>query len=128
MELRDYFEHTDGTGVLATCDAAGSVDTALYAAPHFMEDETIAFIMAERRSYANLRSNPNASYLFIESHPGTKKYEGRRLTLTMVREEQDEKLVESLRRKIRGTSTNDRHVVYFEIREIRPLVGDRQEK
>jgi hypothetical protein len=33
MGLIDYFEKTQGTGVLATADAQGKVDLALYARP-----------------------------------------------------------------------------------------------
>ena len=38
MNLKTYFEDTEGTGVLATADSNGKVDTAIYARPHFMED------------------------------------------------------------------------------------------
>ncbi|HPI23199.1 MAG TPA: pyridoxamine 5'-phosphate oxidase family protein, partial [Spirochaetota bacterium] len=45
MDLKDYFETRQGTGVLATADAQGNVDAALYSRPHVMDDGTVAFIM-----------------------------------------------------------------------------------
>jgi hypothetical protein len=48
MTLKDYFESVKGRGVLATADADGRVDAAIYATPHFIDDETIAFIMRDR--------------------------------------------------------------------------------
>lgn len=33
MGLRDYFENAKGTGVLATADADGKVDVAIYSRP-----------------------------------------------------------------------------------------------
>ena len=96
MELKDYFENTKGTGVMATANGDGKVDAAIYARPHFMEDGTLAFIMRDRLTHNNLQSNDSATYLFIEDGPG---YKGKRLFLTKVREEQDTELLYSLRRR-----------------------------
>ncbi len=82
MSLREYFENTRGRGVLATASADGKVDVAVYARPHAIDDETIAFIMADRLSHRNLESNPHAAYLFLESGEG---YNGKRLFLTRLR-------------------------------------------
>lgn len=54
MNLSEYFEKPEGLGVLATADASGKVDVAVYARPHFMDDNTIAFIMADRLTHTNL--------------------------------------------------------------------------
>ncbi|MCX5851910.1 MAG: pyridoxamine 5'-phosphate oxidase family protein, partial [Deltaproteobacteria bacterium] len=67
MTLRDYFDTATGTGILATADKEGNVNAAIYSRPHFMEDESIAFIMADRMTHFNLQSNPRAVYLFRES-------------------------------------------------------------
>ena len=48
MNLKDYFENAKGVGVLATADADGKVNVAVYARPHFLDsedDKTAAFIM-----------------------------------------------------------------------------------
>jgi len=50
MKLSEYFENTDGTGVLATADDKGNVDAALYARPHCLDETTVAFVMNERLS------------------------------------------------------------------------------
>ncbi len=83
MNLKSYFKDTEGTGVLATADSKGKVDTAIYARPHFMKDGTIAMIMRDRLTHHNLESNSHACYMFIEKGPG---YKGKRLFLTKVRE------------------------------------------
>jgi hypothetical protein len=79
MELKEYFEKVKGMGVLATSDSEGKVDVAIYAKPHFMDDGTIALIMADKLSHHNLESNGHAAYLFKEEGPG---YKGVRLFLT----------------------------------------------
>ncbi len=79
MDLSEYFESANGLGVLATASADGQVDLAVYARPHVLAKDTVAFIMADRLSHANLQSNPRAAYLFREDGEG---YRGKRLHLT----------------------------------------------
>jgi hypothetical protein len=128
MTLRDYFDTATGTGILATADKEGNVNAAIYSRPHFMEDESIAFIMADRRTHFNLQSNPKAVYLFRESGKG---YRGSRLYLTKVREEKNSTLIQSLRRKPHahtgGNDTEVRYLVYFRIDNVLPLVGSGSE-
>lgn len=121
MTLETYFEHTQGSGVLATADRDGKVDAAIYARPHFMEDGTLAMIMRDRLTHHNLQSNPNATYLFIENGPG---YKGKRLFLKKVREEQDTELLKSLlRREYLDAKTEKRFLVFFRLEKELPLVG-----
>jgi hypothetical protein len=67
MKLSDYFEKTKGRGVISTADSSGHLTSAVYAKPHFMDENNIAFIMADRLTHKNLESNTNAVYLFMES-------------------------------------------------------------
>jgi hypothetical protein len=121
MELKDYFESTKGVGVLATADADGKVDAAIYARPHFMEDGTLAVIMRDRLTHHNLQSNPHAAFLFIEDGPG---YKGKRLFLTKLREEQDSELLHSLRRRqYPNDKAEAKFLVFFKLDKELPLVG-----
>jgi hypothetical protein len=124
MDLKVYFENTEGLGVLATADGEGKVDAAVYARPHFMEDGTIAMIMRDRMTRHNLQSNPHAAYLFHEKSPG---YKGKRLFLTKVREEQDTELLQTLRRRQYIDEKDDaQFLVFFQIDKELPLVGFRE--
>ena len=121
MELKEYFENKKGTGVMATADKDGKVDTAIYARPHFMDDGTIAMIMRDRLTHHNLESNSHACYMFIEKGPG---YKGKRLFLTKLREEQDSELLQSLRRRqYIDTTDESKFLVFFQIDKELPLVG-----
>ncbi len=66
MKLSEYFMNKKGVGVLATSDNSGRINAAIYGRPHFVDEETIAFIASERLTHANLQSNPHAVYLFKE--------------------------------------------------------------
>ena len=128
MTLSKYFENAKGTGVLATAGASGEVDTAVYARPHFLEERTVAFIMADRLSHRNLQSNPHAAYLFIEYGEG---YEGKRLHLTKIAEETDPQKILAMRRRPLpaecGVESESRYLVHFRIDRVRPLIGDGSE-
>jgi hypothetical protein len=128
MTVSEYFENTKGTGILATADDSGEVDAAVYARPHFLEERTVAFIMADRLSHRNLQSNPRAAYLFIEQGEG---YKGKRLHLTKIAEETDDQKIQAIRRRPLpvecGFESESRYLVHFRIDRVRPLVGDELE-
>ena len=124
MDLAHYFENIKGKGVLATADDQGHVDAAVYARPHIVDKDTIAFIMPDRLTHHNLQSNIHAAYLFIEEGPG---YKGIRLFLSKVREEEDSELLRSIRRKKYATEQEgeetSRFLVFFKVDKILPLIG-----
>ena len=125
MSLTDYFENTEGTGILATADSDGNVDLAIYGRPHMTDEETVVLVMFDKLSHANLQTNPKAAYMFIEK---TKGYRGKRLYLQKIREENDAELVQLIRRRKRydeeGESVYGSSAVYFKVIKIRPLVGE----
>ena len=119
MELKDYFETAKGLGVLATSDAEGKVDIAVYSRPHVMAEDTVAFIMHDRLSHHNLEANPHAAYLFVEE--GTKS-KGKRLFLTKTKEEKDTDLLQSLRRRDYGEKEG-LYLVFFHVDRVLPILG-----
>ena len=124
MDLGQYFKETKGTGILATSDEQGRVDAAVYARPHVMDPETVAFIMPDRLTHHNLQSNDHAAYLFIEEGVG---YKGVRLFLTKVREEGDCELLHDIRRKKYAAECEAKEnccfLVYFKVDKVLPLIG-----
>ena len=123
FDLKKYFETSRGTGVLATADGQGKVDVAIYAKPHIMDKETIAFIMADRLTHHNLQSNDHAAYLYKEEGPG---YKGTRLFLTKVKEEKDSDLLYEIRSRRHSSERKEgkpRFLVFFKVDKVLPLVG-----
>ena len=130
MRLAEYFAITSGTGILATASAAGEVNMAIYAKPHFLQrdDDRITFIMSDRLTHDNVVSNPHAAYLFIEARTADEEYVGKRLFLTRVAEETDQAKIDVLRRPTRRRKTGDeaggrRWLVHFRVDGVRPLIG-----
>ena len=125
MKLGEYFEKKKGRGVIATADSEGRVGVAIYARPHFIDDKTVVFIMADRLMHKNVQSNPHAAYLFLESGD---KYVGKRLYLTKIKEEKDTDLIDKIRRR-ESCPAYDRYgdktkyLVYFHVDKVLPLIG-----
>ena len=121
MKLKEYFETAKGFGILATADDQGRTNAAVYSRPHFMEDGTVAFIMRDRLTHNNLTSNPYATYLFKQDGAG---YQGHRLYLKKVREEQDTELLQTLRRRQYPDKRDEaKFLVFFEVIDELPLIG-----
>jgi hypothetical protein len=126
MSLSKYFEDTKGIGVLATTDASGQVNQAIYAKPHFLDkndDTTCSLIMANRLSHDNVKHNPSAAYLFIEEGVG---YAGKRLSLTVIGEETDREKIETVRRHSAPPMSDEecKFLVHFHVEGVRPLIGN----
>jgi len=124
MDSGGYFDNAKGYGVLATADAEGKVNAAMYARPYFTDKNTAVFIMAERLTHDNIQTNPWATYLFIESGQG---YKGKRLYLKKLKEEQNNELIGKICRKCDYShyDVGNRYIVYFNVEKVLPLVGDK---
>lgn len=124
MVLDQYFKDTKGIGALTTADDQGRVDTAVYARPHVIDHETVAFIMPDRLTHHNLQSNDHAAYLFVEEGTG---YKGVRLYLTKLREETEGELIQTIRQGKYGAACGEEEncffLVYFKVDKILPLIG-----
>ncbi len=124
MKLKEYFENIRGTGVLATADADGKVDAAIYSIPHVADNSAVAFVMREHLTHYNLQSNPHATFLFIEQGTGHK---GVRLFLKKTKEETDSALIASMTRRHltpdEDLQKGPKFLVSFTVEKILPLVG-----
>ncbi len=128
MKISEYFEKAKGRGVISTADSAGQLTSAIYAKPHFMDENNIAFIMADRLTHKNLESNPHAVYLFMESG---EKYEGKRLYLNKTKEEKNSPMIDQIRRREscpvdEEYMKQNRFLVHFKVEKVLPLIGDKE--
>jgi len=123
MNLENYFNNVKGLGILATSDAEGNVDAAVYARPYIIDDKIIAFSMLEHKSYANITANPKACFMFIEKGDPSK---GHRFYIEKTGEETNPDNIKMLKKMHNITDIptgHKRHLVYFKINQTRPLIG-----
>lgn len=123
MSLKEMFP-SGGRGVLATSASSGSVNTAIYAQPHVIDEKTVAWGMTEGRTWAFLKENPQASYLYMNPGPG---FAGVRLALALKEFTSEGEFLEEIRAHTAAivspaAAQAVKHVAYFEVVEIRPLV------
>lgn len=125
MTLKDYFESRSGICILSSADKSGKVTTAVYSAPRVMGHGMVSFIMRGRLTYRNIIENPHAACMFIENGMG---YQGIRLFLTKVREDNDQELIARMTRRHlppeEDRAKGPKHLVIFRVDKILPLVGD----
>ena len=69
MKVAELFPE-GGRGVIGTADAQGLVNQAVFAIPHIIDEETLAWGFTEGRSLSNLRANPHASFLYLAPSRG----------------------------------------------------------
>ena len=124
MNLFEYFNNADGIGILATADAEGKVDLAVYTKPKVLDDHTVAFVMREQLSHQNVKRNPQAAYMFIESVLGN---QGVRLYLTKGHEETNQSVVDKIIEEHPEIcpygDEGKKFFVHFHVDRIRELVG-----
>jgi hypothetical protein len=122
MKLAERFRD-GGMGVMATAGPGGEVNTAVYAAPRIVDEETVAWGMNEGRTYRFAKENPHASYLYFA--PGGKG-NGVRLTLALKNIETSGKMLEEIRASASKAvspraAAAVKYVASFRIVETRPL-------
>jgi len=123
MNLAEIF-HQPGLGVMATAAADGSVNTAIYARPHVMDESTLVWGMTDRRTYGNILQNPRAAYLF---KTGTHGFSGVRLALELIRTEEESDLLAVIKSNTDeivgpGAGAAVTHAVWFRVVEVRSLL------
>ena len=80
--------------------------------------------MPDRLTYNNLRENSCATYLFREDPESDgRRYDGVRLYLNKVGEDDDPERISKLRRRAYGDQREGRHLVLFEVDKKLSLVG-----
>lgn len=122
MKLQKYFDEKSGFGVISTSNNKGEVNSAVYAKPHVVDANTVAFIMRDRLTRKNLQENPSANYMFIEQEQG---FHGVRLSLTMLEESRDQEKINALSRRASAGENGEaeRFLVTFSVNKALMLVG-----
>lgn len=123
MNLKELFRQ-HGLGVMATASKDGSVNTAVYARPHIIDEQTLVWGMTDGRTYRNIAVNPRASFLFKVSGPG---FNGVRLSLELVKTEESGPLLTEIKESADaavgpGTGATVTHAAWFTVTEVRPLI------
>jgi hypothetical protein len=125
--LIEYFNKQPRLGVISTSSKDGKVDSAVYGSPQMIDDRTVIVALAQGRTFANLRENPNAVYMIMEPGTGILDWKGVRVYLRMkeyATSGPQLDMYKSQAAKIVGEQAVEmiKVLATFEVTEVRPLI------
>ncbi len=125
-KAKEYMRTEARSNVLATTDKGGKVNLAVFGSLALADDETVIVMLGENRTYANLRENPYASCLVTLVGKTGMQQEGCRLYLK-VRSVEDagktfDVMKEEVRKRVGDAAEMLKHLVRFDIEEVRPIL------
>lgn len=113
-----------GVGVMSTAAKDGTVNGAVYALPHRIDERTVAWGMTDRQTYRNVRENPHAFFTYVAPGPG---YTGVRLSLRLREVRESGEVLDRIRERTResvgdAAAAAVKYAVFFTVVDERPLV------
>jgi hypothetical protein len=128
MEVMNFFNKTARIGVLATSDADGKVNAAVFGSPRMIDENTVVMGISENRSYRNLLDNPKAVFLVLEPGASVMDWKGLRVYLKVDAIDTDGKFYEDIKESIAAAVGKDaarmiRAAVRFRVTEVRNLIA-----
>ncbi len=123
-QLKEMFQE-NGIGIMASSDADGWVNMAIYSPPIITAEGLLVFGATERLTYKNIKENPRAMFMFVCPDKGWK---GARIRLSLVKDETSGPMLEKVRERFKEMgyyylASEICHALYFKIEEIRPIKG-----
>jgi len=123
MDTNEYFNNTYGKGFLATSNAKGEVNIAMYSRPLVQENGQFVFGMTDRLTHANLQENSKAVYAYTEAH----SVGGRRFYLNKTKEDNTGPLLEQIRHMTDqclhpGAGKLVKYIVHFKVNKELPMI------
>jgi len=124
--VKGFLQAEGRSNVLATTDESGKVNLAVFGSLALADDATVIVMVGDNRTYANLQENPSASCLVTLHGKTGMQQEGCRLYLK-VRSIEDagemfDKIKEKVRAKVGDAAEMLKHLVWFDIEEVRPIL------
>ena len=125
-KVNAYLQEEGRSNVLATTDKSGKVNLAVFGSLALADDATVIVMVGDNRTYGNLQENPFASCLVTLHGKTGMQQEGCRLYLK-VRSIEDEgkmfdEIKENVRERVGDAAEMLKHLVWFDIEEVRPIL------
>ncbi len=127
-KVMEMFNRETRIGALATANANGDVNAAVFGSPRMIDEETVIMAIGDNRSFKYLQENPKASFIVIEPGKNPATWKGIRLYLEVDTFERYGEVLDSFReniRKMAGNKSADaiKAAIRFKVVDIRPLIA-----
>jgi hypothetical protein len=124
--VKRYVSEAGKTRVISTANKIGQTNIAIFGSLALIDDETVAIMLGENRTYRNLAENPYASYLLTLPGKTGMQTEGCRIYLKVRRMEDGGKDFEAMKAMIKANIGSAaemlKHRVVFDVVEVRPIL------
>lgn len=126
-DLMAQFNDPTRLGTLATADSNGKPDNAVFSALQMVDENTVKFAIGDNRSYANLKQNPQATFIFFHPDANPYNWKGARIYLKMEQAVEEGEEFNGMVAMVRQMAGDDaanhvKAVITFNIEEVRPLI------
>jgi hypothetical protein len=125
MEL---FNKQPRIGSLATSNASGDVNVAVFGSPMMTDEDTVVMGIGNNRSLSYLKENPKAAFIVMEPGKTAMDWKGVRVYLKAVAIDKEGDLLNTIRAKIaekagEGAAKMIQAAVRFQVTGVRPLLA-----
>jgi hypothetical protein len=125
-KVRGYLQTEGRSNVLATTDTSGRVNLAVFGSLALVDDATVVVMVGDNRTYGNLQENPFASCLVTLHGKTGMQQEGCRLYLKVRSIEDKGKTFDAIKEQVRARVGDAaemlKHLVWFDVEEVRPIL------
>ncbi len=126
-KLMEQFNKQPRLGTLATADDKGKVDNAVFSALQMVDENTVMMAIGDNRSYANLKINPQAAYIFFEPAESPYDWRGARVYMRVADSAEAGPVFDQMVAMVRQmagdqAADNVKATITFSIEEARPLI------
>lgn len=127
QELMGIFNKQPRIGSLATANAHGDANVAVFGSPQMIDENTVVMGIGENRSFRNLKENPRAAFIVMEPGETVMDWKGVRVYLEAVDIETGGGFFDQIRDNIEKAAGKQaaqmiHAAIRFNITEVRPLV------
>ena len=127
-QVMEMFNRETRIGALATSNAKGDVNAAVFGSPRMIDEETVIMAIGDNRSFKYLQENPKASFIVVEPGKSPTSWKGVRLYLEVDTFERYGEVLDSFReniRKVAGNRSADaiKAAIRFKVLDVRPLIA-----
>lgn len=127
QELMGIFNKQPRIGSLATANAHGDANVAVFGSPQMIDENTVVMGIGENGSFRNLKENPKAAFIVMEPGETVMDWKGVRVYLEAVDIETGGGFFDQIRDNIEKAAGKQaaqmiHAAIRFNITEVRPLV------
>jgi len=124
--IKKCFNEESRTNILSTSSKSGEINIAMFGSLILIDDSTVAMMLGDNKTYANLKENPNAACLLIMPGKTGIQTEGCRLYLKVKTIEDSGDKFDSLKAKVKvkigDAAEMLKHLIVFNIINARPIL------